>query len=121
MLRTVLILGRVAGARRRKLHVGLRGVRATKQLERVHKRLREDEAERAFMQKIREDRNRREKIIAKALRQALAKKEREESKLLRQYEANKVKAVEELRKLKEKQEAPPAVAAPQVQKPVRVP
>ncbi|EKG04920.1 hypothetical protein TCSYLVIO_004018 [Trypanosoma cruzi] len=121
MLRTFLILGRVAGARRRKLHVGLRGVRATKQHERIYKRLREDEAERAFMQKIREDRNRREKIIAKALRQALAKKEREESKLLRQYEANKVEAAEELRKLKEKQEAPPAVAAPQVQKPVRVP
>ncbi|ESL11714.1 hypothetical protein TRSC58_00529 [Trypanosoma rangeli SC58] len=122
MLRTALMLSRVTGARRRASHVmSSRGARGVGKLEELNKRLREDEAERVFMAKIREDRRRREKVIAKALRRALAKRAKEELRFLRQYEANKVKAAEELRKMKKKLEAPPAVAAPEAPKSLRMP
>ncbi|RNF13093.1 uncharacterized protein Tco025E_06356 [Trypanosoma conorhini] len=112
MQRTALMLTRVMGARRRASHTSSRAAQGASKLAELKKRLREDEAERAFMEKIQEDRRRREKVIANALRRALAKRAKEESRFLRQYEANKLKAAEELRKMK-KMEAPLAVAAPQ--------
>ncbi|RNF01086.1 hypothetical protein TraAM80_07236 [Trypanosoma rangeli] len=126
MLGTALMLSRVTGARKRALHVlSSCEARGVSKLAELNKRLREDEAERVFMAKIREDRKRREKVIAKALRRALAKRAKGESRLLRQYEANKVMAAKELQRMKEKLEAPPealkSLSIPRVKKAMILP
>nr|CCC91684.1 conserved hypothetical protein [Trypanosoma congolense IL3000] len=60
----------------------------------------EKEAERMFMRMIKEERRRRQLIIRAAIRKAISTEKKEESKLLRHYAANKVRAVEELQRIK---------------------
>ncbi|KEG10554.1 hypothetical protein DQ04_03581040 [Trypanosoma grayi] len=106
MLRTVLLLGGRAVARKRTTVANPRMLREARQLERLQRKKREDKAERVFMEKIQQGRLRRQRIIAAALRRAFTNKQKGEPRFLQRYKANKARAAEELTRMKEKAEAP---------------
>ncbi|CCD19457.1 hypothetical protein ERJ75_000533500 [Trypanosoma vivax] len=127
MLRTCFLRGSAAlrghpPVKRRAKIVDIPVKRSAMQAGKQQKRMERD-AERAFMDMIKEERRRRNLIINLALRRALDKNKREESKLLKHYEENKLKAAMELKRLKQNPtgDEPVAPVAPVAPVPVSVP